>query len=395
MSSSLPLDHEPIVPPAVQPLTGIPAHRARPGERLRGLDALRGVAALGVLVYHYTSNYQRVLGHRGPLPFGFHLGALGVQLFFVISGFVIFMTLDKTRRPIDFVRSRFSRLFPAYWTAIALTFTVLTLFPLPGRHVSLARALVDLTMCQELLGVGHIDPVYWTLQLELCFYGIMLILFATRQLRRAEYFLLGLVALSAVEAVTMPRLGSFFRHHHRLNVVVGRLDLLLVLGHIHAFLIGIMLFKLRTRFAARDAAVLLICLAYSFAMEPRVDFYATLLFTVLVYAAARGWTWPLENPVLLFLGLISYSLYLTHQNIGYVIIRAAEARGAPPMVAIAITAAVALLIATAITYGIERPALRLLRARDGRKPTPIDPRPQQSTPLVERQETAVSATSDL
>jgi peptidoglycan/LPS O-acetylase OafA/YrhL len=51
-------------------------------------------------------------------------GYLGVNLFFVISGFVIFMTLDRTLVPLDFVISRTSRLFPAYWAAIIITMVI-------------------------------------------------------------------------------------------------------------------------------------------------------------------------------------------------------------------------------------------------------------------------------
>ncbi|MDB5300255.1 MAG: putative acyltransferase [Phycisphaerales bacterium] len=335
----------------------------RPRQRIGGLDALRGIAALGVLLYHYTSNYQRLFGHRGQPLFSLHWGALGVQLFFIISGFVIFMTLEKTRRPIDFVRSRFARLFPVYWAAIALTLVVLTLFPLAGRHVSPARALVNLTMCQELFGVGHIDPVYWTLQLELCFYAIMLVLFGAGQLRRAEWYLLALVALCELKSYWLPASGPLMMNHPALARVMGRLETLLVLDHIHVFLIGIMLYRIHKQPKVWHVAVIGLCLAHSLMWEPRLDFVMTIVFTAGVYAAARGLLRPLQNPALVFLGLISYSLYLTHQNIGYVVIRAVESKGGSPNVAIAAATVLALLIATALTFCIERPALQFLRPK--------------------------------
>jgi peptidoglycan/LPS O-acetylase OafA/YrhL len=67
-----------------------------------------------------------------------------VNLFFIVSGYVIFMTLHRTREPMDFVVSRFSRLFPAYWAAVVLTFLVTTLLGLPGKQVAVAQALVNL-----------------------------------------------------------------------------------------------------------------------------------------------------------------------------------------------------------------------------------------------------------
>jgi peptidoglycan/LPS O-acetylase OafA/YrhL len=338
------------------------------GQRLKGLDALRGLAALGVLFYHYTSNYQRLFGHRGPLHFSLHWGALGVQLFFIISGFVIFLTLEKTRRPLDFIRSRFARLFPIYWTAILLTFAVLTLFPLPGRHVSLARAATNFTMCQELLGVGHIDPVYWTLQLELCFYVIMLALFSAGRLPKVEWYLLALVALSEIKARWLPDSAPLLAHHPALASAVGKLSVVLVLDHIHVFLIGIMLYRITKQPRTWHFVVIAICLAHSLMHEPTLDFVVTVVFTFLVFAAARGLLRPLENPVLVFLGLVSYSLYLTHQNIGYVVIRAAEARGASPNFAILLATIAALAIATTLTFCIERPALKFLRPK---RPEPI------------------------
>ncbi|HET6247961.1 MAG TPA: acyltransferase [Tepidisphaeraceae bacterium] len=361
------------------PAVGVPA---APGQRRRigGLDVLRGMAALAVLVYHYTYNYQRLFHERktsSPLEYG----AMGVELFFIISGFVIFMTLEKTRRPIDFVRSRFSRLYPAYWAAVILTFLVLTVFKLPEfpgvdhhkYHPTLSRALLNLTMCQEMFGKGDVDAVYWTLQLELCFYFLMFILFSWKQLARVEFYLLGVLALSEVLDWKLPAGAPLLNHHHLLDILVSDLKLLTVTSleprphpRLHFFIIGIMLYKLSTHFNPRHLIVLGICLAYSAFREfgaHGTDFFFTLGFTALAFSAARGWLAPLENRVTLFLGTISYSLYLTHQNIGYEILHALERRGVSSVFAILVAASVALVVATVLTYAIEQPALRFFRGK--------------------------------
>lgn len=84
-------------------------------DRLVEVDALRGVAALAVVLFHYTTRFTDLFQPGVPPAVSFPGGHYGVNLFFIISGFVIFMTLEKTARPLDFVVSRFSRLFPAYW----------------------------------------------------------------------------------------------------------------------------------------------------------------------------------------------------------------------------------------------------------------------------------------
>lgn len=98
--------------------------------RIKELDALRGLAALAVVLYHYTTQYEKLFGHTGVLGWQFQYGSHGVHLFFMISGFVIFLTLDRVKKSRDFVISRFSRLFPAYWFAIMLTTIVVWTFGL-------------------------------------------------------------------------------------------------------------------------------------------------------------------------------------------------------------------------------------------------------------------------
>lgn len=136
--------------------------------RITGLDSLRGLAALAVVIYHYTDAYNHVLDEHLALWFDFKRGNLGVDAFFVISGFVIFMTLDKSTSAADFVVSRFSRLFPAYWVCLVCTYVGVDLSGLPRFHYPLADFAANFTMVQQALGFSHIDGVYWTLQLELC-----------------------------------------------------------------------------------------------------------------------------------------------------------------------------------------------------------------------------------
>ena len=127
------------------------------------LDALRGLAAL----QSSPSTTRRIITTKSATPSRwasvFPAGNYGVQLFFLISGFVIFMTLERTRTAMDFVVSRFSRLFPAYWAAMAITAAVVYSIGLPSQKLPLHDFLLDLTMVQEILGAEHLDGSYWTL----------------------------------------------------------------------------------------------------------------------------------------------------------------------------------------------------------------------------------------
>ncbi len=87
------------------------------------------------------------------------------------------MSLERTKRSLDFVVGRFSRLYPAYWAAVILTFTILSITSSPGKGPSWSKALINLTMLQVFFNVGDLDGVYWTLGVELSFYIIMFALY--------------------------------------------------------------------------------------------------------------------------------------------------------------------------------------------------------------------------
>src|SRR6266567_3571227 len=151
-------------------------------DRLRELDLLRFVAAMAVMMHHFTGVRYYTPWHDATKVFpaaskvtGY--GYLGVQLFFVISGFVILMSAWD-RRPGDFAVSRFVRLFPAYWCAVGLVLFVYYATGLSsGYPVSkigpLERVLPNLTMLQTGVGAPDSESVYWTLWIEIHFYALI------------------------------------------------------------------------------------------------------------------------------------------------------------------------------------------------------------------------------
>jgi peptidoglycan/LPS O-acetylase OafA/YrhL len=113
-------------------------------------------------------------------------GHFGVQLFFTISGFVILMTLERSRSLADFAVSRFARLYPAYLACASVTLVVIAFGHLNPDWINLKRAVVNLTMVAPLLGRPAIDPSYWTLTYEILFYVAAGVTFLGFGLRRVE-----------------------------------------------------------------------------------------------------------------------------------------------------------------------------------------------------------------
>lgn len=329
--------------------SGPPAARARLGE----LDALRGLAALAVVAFHYTTSYAQQVGHVDPLPFGFAAGNYGVHLFFLISGYVIFMTLERTRDAMDFVVSRFSRLYPAYWIAMGITATVVFTIGLPGQRLAPRELLLNLTMIQQFLGAGHLDGSYWTLQVELFFYAQMLFWFAVGQLRRIHWIIGAWLVLAVIHGVVVER-GLHFSYTARE---------LLILRHIPFFALGILFYRLHEKTGERGLNLVMIGLSL---VAIGVSEGGTLLLAGLACCAAfalfvGGYLrflciWPLA-----WLGAISYPLYLLHQVIGTALIHWLEHHGVSSVVAVVVALVVALALATSVTWLVERPAMRAIR----------------------------------
>ncbi|UTT38779.1 acyltransferase [Glutamicibacter mishrai] len=154
-----------------------------PAPRLGLLDALRFTAALIVVFYHYTAWGHEHWGTKAPefwpvLSEFTRYGQLGVQLFFLISGFVILMSLQG-KNVIGFIGSRVGRLYPAYWVAvIAAAVLSLKIWPAGNDGRTASDILPNLTMMQSAFNIQDLDGVYWTLWVELRFYILLAILLA-------------------------------------------------------------------------------------------------------------------------------------------------------------------------------------------------------------------------
>lgn len=345
--------------------------RVRP--RLRALDGLRLIAALMVAAYHYggrDGEISEAWGSSPQLQFPtahnwFAYGCLGVQIFFVISGFVICMS--GWGRPLRaFFASRASRLLPSYWAAIILVTAVFALPVVAYEAVSPSDALVNLTMLQQPLGVDRVLGVCWTLWAELRFYALFALCVVLPGANRARVILFCAVwTLAAVVAeganeplldlVLMPEYAPFFIggigiylvHRDRRDLTAwGIVGVSWLIGQHYAVdrlwhAPDPEFFSYRTSFGiiavvtAGFAAVLLIALG---ALH-RVD-----------------WKW------LTVAGALTYPFYLVHEHLGWVTVGALHrGLGLPSYATLGLTIAAMLLLAWLLNRFVEERLTPLIR----------------------------------
>ena len=327
-------------------------------KRLVQVDALRGLAAIAVVLFHYTTRFAELFGVDSMPSLSFPTGHYGVNLFFIISGFVIFMTLEKTAEPMDFIVSRFSRLFPAYWVAIFLTFSICHVLGLPGKLVGIGTALANLLMVHGFFGVTNVDGVYWTLEVELLFYCGMFILYLLKGLDRLNYVLIGLLLFRVSYYV--------FEHYFAIDLpwIVFRI---LILKSLPWFSLGISIYIAVHHVAPgawrKPLITSILAVATLYLCESAFVAGLAVVLSSMVYFAAKNRFTLLEFKPIVWLGTISYPLYLLHENIGWSLMWQLQKFGLSMDVRILLTLSISLALASIVTYWIEQPMMRWIRTR--------------------------------
>ncbi len=298
-------------------------------KRIYQVDLFRFIASLSVVLYHYLFR-GFAADNMTSLSFGtageiFKYGYLGVDLFFIISGFVIALSI-KHNSLIKFTISRITRLYPAYWLCLLLSFVVILLYGFPFYSVSFQQLLVNATMIQEVFGVEHVDGVYWSLFIELKFYFLIGVFLVIK--KKVDFSLDSFIIIWLIMAFIY-----LFTHH---LFIVKLISYFCILDWNSNFLAGMILYQIYKKgVTTKYLVLLLICLGLSlyYANIRLVDYnshYDTtfsplvvsgLIFTcfVLMYLVAINRLNFLNSPKWLYLGMMTYPLYLLHQRIGFII----------------------------------------------------------------------------
>jgi peptidoglycan/LPS O-acetylase OafA/YrhL len=267
-----------------------------PKQRIGVINALRAFAALAVAWGHFVGGQGKYLGATGKF------GYLGVDIFFVISGFVIPWSLYRSRYVLrdypKFLLKRNVRLYPPYLASIAITilatnFVLAPLFHIPRMTVSGRDLLLHFAYLNDLVHVPWINVAYWTLAVEFQWYllvGLMLPLLATNR-----------KLLRFAGTVVMIALFFAFPHNNRL-----------IFHHLPVFLIGVFVFQYRARLIGWREFLGLVAVIV-FAMQRPLGWLVVVVAvtTAMLIALSNFHSHAMDR-----VGDISYSLYLLHLPIG-------------------------------------------------------------------------------
>ena len=335
-------------------------------NRLQELDALRGIAVMLVVLLHFT-------GADGQYKNIFKLGVTGVDLFFVISGFVILLTLEKTKNWQDFIVGRFSRLYPVYWLTVTVTAILMLVTNFVGTQPTIImpiKYLANMTMFQNYFKINDLDDTFWTLKVEMVFYFFMLVIFLSKNLKKIE--VISCVALLPVIGYHLLLNTKFHVLHMRLN------NYLPLLSHFPLFFAGILFYKMKfdqinwTRYLLIISCFILQYIlffdggrSHYIISQSEYGLMLAIYFTLFILYTSNCLSF-IVNRVTLFLGSISYSLYLLHNFIGdkIIITRLIKYTHTNIWVAsFAIALPIVLIISTLSNKYVEKPTMDYIRKK--------------------------------
>jgi peptidoglycan/LPS O-acetylase OafA/YrhL len=295
-------------------------------DRLFWLDSLRGLAALLVTIFHLwmfgrlsvkeMNVFDKTLEF---INYGyFDLGKIGVVVFFAISGFIIPYSLLKYKdnNLLRFSISRFFRLYPVYWVSIILALLFIV------EKSNALNVAANITMFQKFLGHDDLVGVYWTLQIELIFYILCAALFFKNLLDNNKNISLVSYAFLAIAFVfSIAR----FITDIKIPVAVPLALSIMFFGMLwmrFLFKEGVtksQVFKNLLTIVVMIVPISL--LAYNKDMGYEESWYRYTLSYIAALLIFIVFTTKIKltNQVFVFLGKISYSLYLTHLIVGSMI----------------------------------------------------------------------------
>jgi peptidoglycan/LPS O-acetylase OafA/YrhL len=306
---------------------------------------------------------------------GINLGVLGVGIFFLISGFVIPLSL-QSRSAGQFAWARLLRIFPTYWVALAIQIAVLAAvasFWEREQSLTWTRVLANAALAFNLFHVSSIDTVNWTLVVELQFYALAAL--GAVWLRAGRVWPLALFWLAACVGNLV--FGRLIAEHlsggwpGRMTTMGGYLEYLafMTIGTLFSFHLRGFLSTRRLVLAAL-AGFGLFALGWYFGpwAEGAMSIVVSDAVALAVFAAAYAWRAGFRRvPLFDALAATSYPLYLVHAVLGYVTLRQAMGSWAWSYPA-ALALALAVIVVTAVVLHISVESWSIRAGRRNRVP---------------------------
>ena len=273
-------------------------------NKIMDIEALRGIALLLVLLFHFFSRFHSLFMSKATtFKFGFlfhDFGSLGVAIFLLVSGY--FMISKQNNSQINYIIKRLIRLWPAYFLSICICFLVKYIWVLPGRIVSFKEFLLNIFFVNGFMGVHYVDGAHWYLTVLVS--AILIFSFIQKlSYKHRQYIYWGCLTIL---------LTLFFFHISNSYVRLMRNNLPIII-------MGACLADINRRNIKLASITFIVALLSCFVFKHySYNYLIILLIVVLLFLLAiKQNCFIFKSKILIWLGTISYPIYLIHQDMGY------------------------------------------------------------------------------
>lgn len=282
-------------------------------KKILSLEAIRGLTALFVLLFHASAGIEQFFGQVAFKNF-FYCGYKGVDLFFVLSGFIIFFVhhqdIDCPNRIWNYLWRRFSRIYPTYWAAFIL---ILVAGKIDGRLFNPQSLLSFFFLLPH--EVRNIVVVSWTLTFEIMFY-FFFSFFILNRWTGSIFFISWTLSILVVhfQGIVVPFFwGSFFSTRN-FEFFSGMLAARWLIYHPPKLTLSLAVASLSVFLGLAIGEVYVPAIkefGLHLFLSPLIYGLSAALFILglTAYEQSRQFNIP---PFLLLLGAASYSIYLIH-----------------------------------------------------------------------------------
>lgn len=312
-------------------------------QRLATVEVLRGFAALAVTWFHLT-NANPVFPSVDWLRLSGAWGWLGIECFFVISGFVLPLALYREGYRIGdagrFLARRLIRLHPAYLAALAIAVALWYVSsPEGAAPPGATQLLLHAVYLPAFFGYPWLNTVFWTLAIEVQFYLLLAFSFPLLSHRAAPVRVAWLAGAAALSWLVTPETLVF---RYLVVFAMGAVAFMVVVAHVDR---------------ARGMALLMLL-----AIVTGIGHGWPVALAATATAVLIAWQVPLAWGPMVRVGALSYSLYLIHAPLGGRVVNlgARYAEGVVAQLAVLLVALLVSLGAAFVLHAlVERPSLRL------------------------------------
>ncbi len=341
-------------------------------KRNHYIDLFRVISATCVMLYHFTTRYDQMIGHAVPYEINFGGGYMGWAIFFIMTGYLVNpFSWQKHKSALVFFIKKYLRLYPGFLIA-SVVLSCYTALIIPQYAVTMKEWFVNLTMIGPMLGNKSVVGVDWTIIKDLLYYAfVAAVIFSLNHFKK--YKPTGNQITAGVIVYSIAVASGYMLYQKTGNGLLKYISVLTAGQHFHLFAIGLII---RNAINKGNRLLTALGLAIEFALQGILFKNHGFLVVVVVFSGlliltmciSQKKTKPIvKRPVLEAAADCTYLCYLLHEYMGFGILLKLDQAGYTSQWFLLIPITITIAITWVLHCCVEMPLIGMISKQMHRK----------------------------